>query len=147
MTKRPAHHDSSTPTHSASDGARPARSLPWLLIVGLSSLSLLWPLTALWPIAGTGAVRAFIILGLTGAIWVSTVGFGRVPRPVLTLTLAGLGYGFLELALGAVISGGGGPFGTPWALIPALGIDAGVGALAGLAATGIQAALGSRGDR
>ncbi|WP_157002206.1 hypothetical protein [Agromyces laixinhei] len=129
----------------------PRPSLPWLLILGLSSLSLLWPLTALTGIAGEGRTRAFIILGISAVIWIGTVGLGRVPRPILTLTLTGVAYGFVALVLAGLVPGGGGPFGdttTLWSLIPALAANAAVGALAGLAAAGVQrlAKLARAGD-
>lgn len=115
--------------------------LPWLLILGLSSLSLLWPLTALTGIGGDGAPRAFAILGITGAAWIGGVGLGRVARPILTLTITGVVSGFIALLLAGLVPGGGGPFGdttTLWAHIPALLANAAVGALCGLAAAGLQ---------
>ncbi|WP_139416391.1 hypothetical protein [Agromyces laixinhei] len=129
------------------------RPLPWLLILGLSSLSLLWPLTALTGIAGEGAPRAFLILGIIAVVWVGTVGLGRVPHPILTLTLTGVTSGFIALVLAGIVPGGGGPFGgtgTLWSIIPALAIDAALGAIAGLAAAGMQrlaALVRAGGDR
>ena len=132
-----------TTTHSK-------RPLSWPLIVGLSSLALLWPLTGLWPILGDGAVRALILLGLTGAVWIGTVGFARVARPVLTLTICGAAYGFLNLALGGLLASTGMTGAGPsmlMAFIPSVAMGAGVGALAWLAAAGIQAMLGKRDQR
>jgi hypothetical protein len=40
-------------------------AVQWPLIVGLGSMALLWPLTALIGIGGTGAPRAVGIVGLT----------------------------------------------------------------------------------
>lgn len=126
------------------------RPLSWPLIVGLSSLALLWPLTGLWPILGEGPVRAFILLGLTGAVWIGTVGFARIARPVLTLTICGGAHSFLTLALGGLFAGvgmtGSGPS-MLMALVPSLAIGAGVGALTGVAAAGIQALLSRRDER
>ena len=124
--------------------------LSWPIIIGLSSLALLWPVTALWPIAGTGATRAVILLGVTGAVWIGTVGFARVARPVLTLTICGAAYGFLNLALGGLLASTGMTGAGPsmlMAFIPSVAMGAGVGALAGLAAAGIQAMLGKREQR
>jgi hypothetical protein len=126
------------------------RSLSWPLIVGLSSLALLWPLTGLWPILGTGPARAFTLLGLTGAVWIGTVGFARAARPVLTLTICGAAHGFLSLALGGLLASTGVTESGPvmlMALVPSLAMGAGVGALSGLAAAGIQSALGRRSER
>lgn len=121
--------------------------LAWLLIIGLASLALLWPLSALWQI-GHGLPRVLTILGITAVVWIGVVGFGRVARPVLTLTFAGVLHGFIALVLAGFVSGGQGPFGdisTLWVFIPALLESAGVGALVGLAALGVQKALGPRG--
>lgn len=126
--------------------SRPPRPLPWLLILGLASLTLLWPLTARWEL-GQGLSRALLLLGLTAAVWIGVVGGFRIPRPVLTLTLTGLLHGFLALVLGGVLSGGSGPFGDPaalWILLPSLVSSTAVGALLGLVALGVQKALGPR---
>src|SRR5699024_749491 len=64
------------------DEPRTRDPLSWPLIVGLSSLALLWPLTGLWPVLGEGPLRAFVLIGITGAVWIGTVGFARVARPV-----------------------------------------------------------------
>ena len=136
----------SSPAPSAPRTSPPRSPLPWLLILGLASLALLWPLTALWEI-GQGAPRALSILALTAVVWIGVVGGARIPRPVLTLTLAGLLHGFLALLLGGVLSGGSGPFGDPatlWLLLPSLASSAGLGALLGLVALGVQKVLGPR---
>lgn len=127
---------------------RTAPALPWMLILGLASLSLLWPLTTLLGV-GNGAPRALTILGITAAVWIGMVGFGRVRRPVLTLTITGLVYGFIALVLAGITPGGGGPFGDTtslWALIPALIMNAGVGALVGLLSLAVQKVIGARRD-
>ncbi|REJ05103.1 hypothetical protein DY023_10995 [Microbacterium bovistercoris] len=125
---------------------RTTPALPWMLILGLASLSLLWPLTTLLGV-GNGAPRALMILGVTAAVWVGMVGFGRVRRPVLTLTITGLVYGFIALVLAGITPGGGGPFGDTaslWGLIPGLIMNAGVGALVGLLALAVQKMIGPR---
>lgn len=135
-------------TNNASSSPLTRQPLPWLLILGLSSLALLWPLTALWEL-GQGAPRALTILGITGAAWIGVVGFGRVQRPVLTLTVVGLLHTFLSLVLAGFFAGSGGPTGDPvtwWIALPSLATSGGVGALAGLAALGVQRAIGSRPD-
>ena len=124
--------------------------LSWPIIIGLSSLALLWPVTALWPIAGTGATRAVILLGVTGATWIGAVGFARVARPILTLSICGAIHGFLALLPAGILSGTGAIASGPvllWALVPTVLLSAGVGALCGLAAAGIQAMLGKREQR
>ena len=127
----------------------PRQPLPWLLILGLSSLALLWPLTALAGI-GEGAPRALAIVGIIAATWIVAVGVGRVAHPVLTLALAGLGHGLVGLVVAALVPGGAGPWGDAaswWVLVPALAIYTGAGALAGLAAWGVQTLLVPRGAR
>ena len=121
--------------------------VPWTLVAGLSALALLWPLTGLTGALGTGAPRALAIIGITAAVWIGVVGLGRVPRPVLTLTLTGLAYGLVAHAIGLlvpVLSGFGGPGDGPaWTLIPALAFDTMWGALAGVAAAGVQRLRGA----
>jgi hypothetical protein len=116
--------------------------VPWSVVAGLSALALLWPLTGLTGMLGTGAPRALAIIGITAAVWIGVVGLGRVPRPVLTLTLTGLAYGLVATGLGLlvpVLAGFGGPGGGPvWTIVPALLYNAMWGALAGLAASGVQ---------
>ncbi|WP_233615157.1 hypothetical protein [Leucobacter chromiisoli] len=117
--------------------------LSWPLIAGLSALALLWPLAELTGMpAGFG--RAAVILSVTTVCWVGIVGFGRFPRPVLTLTLVGLGSGILSHALALAFGGGPAPI---WAVPVSLGLQAGWGALAGLLAWAIQAGLAGRGRR
>lgn len=130
-------------TNTASPTRRP---LPWLLIIGMSSLALLWPITALWNI-GHGLPRALSILGITFVVWVGVVGFARVPRPVLTLTVTGVLHGLIALVLAGLVSRGGplGDVATLWVLIPELVMSAAAGALSGVIALGVQRALGARG--
>lgn len=116
----------------ASSSARPG--LPWLLIVGLASLSLLWPLTTLIGL-DSGAPRALTIIAVIAATWIGVVGFGRVPRPVLVLTLTGLGYGLITFAVSGVFGSVDGPI---WTALVALVIDTFWGAMAGLMALVIQ---------
>jgi hypothetical protein len=110
-------------------------------------MALLWPLTGLTGVLGTGAPRAFAVIGITAAVWIGVVGLGRVPRPVLTLTLTGVAYGLVATTLGLlvpVLAGFGGPGGGPaWTIVPALLFDAMWGAIAGLAAAGVQRLRGA----
>lgn len=127
-----------------------ALAVPWGVVVGLATLALLWPLTGLTGVLGTGAPRAFAVIGITAAIWIGVVGLGRVPRPVLTLTLTGVAYGLVAVALGQLVpalAGFGGPGGSgvepAWTIVPMLINDAFWGALAGLAAAGVQRLRGA----
>ena len=127
-----------------------APPVPWAIVAGLSALALLWPLTGLTGVLGTGAPRALAILGITAAVWIGVVGLGRVPRPVLTLTLTGLAYGLVGVTLGQLVpalAGFGGPGGSgvepAWTIVPALLVDTFVGLLAGLAAAGVQRLRGA----
>ena len=123
--------------------------VPWAVVAGLSALALLWPLTGLTGVLGTGAPRAFAVIGITAAVWIGVVGLGRVPRPVLTLTLTGLAYGLVGVALGQlvpVLAGlgpGGSGVGPAWTIVPALLVDTFVGLLAGLVAAGVQRLRGA----
>lgn len=110
-------------------------------------MALLWPLTGLTGVVGTGAPRAFAIIGITAVVWIGVVGLGRVPRPVLTLTLTGVAYGLVATAISLlvpVLAGFGGPGGGPaWTIVPALLYNAMCGALAGVAAAGVQRLRGA----
>jgi hypothetical protein len=120
----------------------PGPTIPWAVVAGLAAMALLWPLTGLTGLFGTGAPRALTIVGLTAVVWIAVVGLGRVPRPVLTLTLTGVAYGLVTMLLGLLVpalGGFGGPSGAAaWTVIPELLMNAVWGALAGLAAAGVQ---------
>lgn len=138
---QPAAHPAAHP--AADPAAHPAaasRRLNCPLIAGLAALALLWPLAELTGVP-RGFGRAAVILSIIAMCWIGVVGFGRFPRPVLTLTLTGLGAGLLAHALSYAF-GGGAPI---WALPLSLALQAGWGALAGLAAWGIQALLDGAG--
>lgn len=117
---------------TSSPAVRPG--LPWLLILGLSSLSLLWPLTQLVGV-GDGAPRALTIIAVIAVTWICVVGFGRVSRPVLVLTLTGLGYGIITMVVAVIFGAHDGPI---WTVLVALAIDTFWGAIAGLVALAIQ---------
>jgi hypothetical protein len=133
------------------DEPRTRDPLSWPLIVGLSSLALLWPLTGLWPVLGEGPLRAFVLIGITGAVWIGTVGFARVARPVLHPDHLRCGIRVHQPRPRRAACGHRGRSAPApamlMAFIPSLAMGAGVGALAGLAAAGIQALLGRREER
>ncbi|WP_156759377.1 hypothetical protein [Microbacterium karelineae] len=108
--------------------------LSWPIIVGLGALGLLWPLSRALDL--DGALPWILVIVVILAAWIGVVGFGRVPRPVLTLTLAGVGAGVFQLLAYAILV-------TPLALLSwyTVGVTTGLGALSGLAAAGIQKAL------
>lgn len=133
MTWNPAPQSSSPP--------RPAPAgPPWAVVLGLGSMALLWPLAALTGTGGTGTPRALTILGLTAVVWIGVVGLGRVPRPVLTLTLTGLVFGLVAMAASTVLGGIGVPGdGAPaWTVVPALVVHAFWGSVTGLLALAVQ---------
>jgi hypothetical protein len=134
------------PIQPTPQAAPSAATVPWGVVAGLSTMALLWPLTGLTAVLGTGAPRAFVVIGLTAVVWIGVVGLGRVPRPVLTLTLTGVAYGLVAATLGLVpvLAGFGVPGGGPaWTIVPALLFDAMWGAIAGLAAAGVQRLRGA----
>ncbi|AEG45637.1 hypothetical protein [Isoptericola variabilis] len=77
-------------------------------------------------------------------MWIAVVGFGRVARPVLTLTLTGLVFGLIAMATSILFGGVGLPGETAaaWTVVPALAMDAFWGFVAGLIALGVQKARG-----
>ncbi|MEU2198821.1 hypothetical protein [Isoptericola sp. NPDC019482] len=122
----------------------PRAGISWPLVAGLASLALLWPLTGLTGLGGTGAPRALGIIALTAVVWIGVVGLGRVARPVLTLTMTGLASGVVGLLVSTLFGGVGlgGEGAAAWAALPALAMDAGWGAVAGVVALGVQKARG-----
>ncbi|WP_166843921.1 hypothetical protein [Isoptericola sp. BMS4] len=136
--QHPRQHPS--PQHPA---PQPRPGIPWAVVAGLASMALLWPLTALTGIGGTGAPRALTIVAITAVVWIGVVGFGRVPRPVATLTLTGLAFGVVAMLVSMLFGGVGMPGdGAAWTVIPALAMDTVWGALAGLVALAVQKARG-----
>jgi hypothetical protein len=113
--------------------------IPWLLILGLGSLALLWPISFLLGF-GTGAPRALVLITIIGLTWIGVVGLGKVPRPVLVLTLTGVGYGVITMIVSAVLGGEflGGEGRPWWTHVFALATDALWGLLAGLLALAVQ---------
>jgi hypothetical protein len=117
----------------------------WPLVLGLGALALVRPLarvTGLEDSWGTPATALLLTFLVTGT-WAAVVGLGRVPRPVLTLTLAGLAYGIYVIPLSAVLSVGltgtlQGPLAVPFAVVPVLATNALWGAVAGLLALAVQ---------
>ncbi len=80
-------------------------SVSWSLVAGLGSLALLWPLAHLTGAADAVGqpLAAVLTLGVVALAWVAVVGLCRVPRPVLTLTLAGGAYGILLTVLALLL--------------------------------------------
>lgn len=125
--------------------ANPRPAVSWPLVLGLGALALLRPLARI-----TGAADALgaptgplLLTGLVTLVWIGVVGLGRVPRPVLTLTLAGVAYGVYIVPLSAVLSTVltgtlQGPLAMPIAIVPILVTNALWGGLAGLLALAVQ---------
>ncbi|MFC7404501.1 hypothetical protein [Georgenia alba] len=125
--------------------------LRWSLVIGLGALALARPLVRITGVADA-LPTPVVALGLTMLItlvWVAVVGIGRAPRPVLTLTLAGLAYAACSIALSAVLSPVmtgtlQGPLATPVAIVPMLATNAIWGAVAGVLALLVQRLRGTR---
>jgi hypothetical protein len=122
--------------------ARQARSPNWLVALGLASLALLWPLvelTGVSDVLGRPATPLLILAAVFGT-WVAVVGLGRVPQPVLTLTVTGLTYGVLVILLGVVFGDRGEVNGVILVIagVFELGQATVFGAIAGLLASAVQ---------
>ena len=126
----------------------PASTRPvvnWLLVLGLGALPLVQGLArhlGLSALMGASAAAALLVVLVTVA-WVAVVGWGRVPRPVATLTLAGLTAGIFTIVLSAVfsplITGTlQGPLAFPIAIVPVLLVPTVWGLVAGLLALALQ---------
>lgn len=129
--------------------------ISWPLVLGLGLLALARPVTntvlgqlgidpgPTVPIGWTLVITAF---------WVGVVGLTRVPRPVLTLVLAGLAYGVFAIVLSGILSPLllghlAGPLANPIAIVPVLATNALWGAIAGVLALGLQRLRGARTPR
>lgn len=129
----------------------PGPRVSWPLVLGLGAIALVRPLgrtTGVTDALGTPAGALLLTLLVTAA-WVAIVGLGRVPRPVLTLTLAGLAYGVYVVPLSAVLSVAltgtlQGPGAVPFAVAPVLATNALWGAVAGLLALAVRNVRGER---
>lgn len=129
-------------------GPRPPAPVPplsWPLVLGLGAVALVRPLARITGVTdGLGSPTGPVLLTVAvSAVWVLVVGLGRVPRPVLVLTLAGVAYAIAIVPLSAVLSGVldgtvSGPLANPVAIVPVLLTNAAWGALAGLVALGVQ---------
>lgn len=119
------------------------------MVFGLGALVLAWPLTSLAGVADAiGApARAIGVIALIGAVWIGVVGFSRLSRPVLTLTLTGVASGLYltvaEVVTSAAASGTLSLFSLLALVDPAIGGALG-GVLAGLVAAGVQRLRGVR---
>lgn len=118
--------------------------ISWAAVLGFGALGLLWPLLALLGVDAIlgGLTTALVALAVPAAVWVLGAGFGGVPRPIVTLTLAGLLFGIL-LSVSALLLGDWPDHGPAVAIaagVIEISRSAGLGALAGLAAHGIQRA-------
>lgn len=126
------HHRSTAPTSH----------LSWAAVLGFGAMALLWPLlhlTGLADVIGEPATGIGTIV-LVGLVWVLGAGLADVPRPVATLTLAGVVYGLLLLVLSATLGvrGDVGPLLLGFTAVIEIGRSAALGALAGLLARAIQ---------
>ncbi|WP_407319634.1 hypothetical protein UQW22_04200 [Isoptericola halotolerans] len=135
-----------TAQHPSQHSTRPTEGVRWPLVAGLAAMALLWPLTGLLGV-GSGPGRAFAIIGITAVVWIGVVGFGRVARPVLTLTLTGVAFGIVATVTSMLLGGPGmlGDGAAPWTVVPALAMDAFWGFVAGLLALAVQRALAGSG--
>ena len=137
---------SEPPTPSQPPGIPPGPRprLSWPTVTGFGVLGLLWPLLrliGLEPIIG-GLATAMIAFLATFVVWVLGAGFGRVPRPVLTLTLSGILFAVL-LGVTTILIGDWPDHGIGMNLLAGVievGRSAGFGALSGLVAESIQKA-------
>jgi hypothetical protein len=73
--------------------------------LGLGSLALLFPLAHLTGLRDAlgAAPTGLLLFGVVIATWIGVVAFGRVPRPVLTLTLAGTVFGVVLVGLSVTL--------------------------------------------
>jgi hypothetical protein len=133
----------SSPVEALDKGA-----MSWHLALGLGSLALLWPLAELIGLSDAigRLTTALVLFAVVAIVWIGTVGFCRVPRPVLTLTLAGAVYGGFLVAFAAAF-GTHRDFGGVLAVGVALfeiGRSALLGSIAGVLARAVQKVVSRR---
>ncbi len=94
-----------TPGSPAGPPGRPGSEVSWPVALGLGSLALLFPLADLTGLRDAlgSAPTGLLLFGVVFATWIGVVAFGRVPRPVLTLTLAGTVSGVVLVALSVTL--------------------------------------------
>lgn len=128
----------------------PARApIAWPVIFGLGALVLAWPLTSLTGVADAigPAARAIGVIALIGAAWIGVVGFSRLSRPVLTLTLTGLAGALYLTAAEVVASAAASGALSLFSLLALVDLAVGGalgGVFAGLVAAGVQRLRGVR---
>ncbi|MGR6964025.1 hypothetical protein ACU610_06165 [Geodermatophilus sp. URMC 61] len=120
----------------------------WPVVLGLGALALLFPLAELSGVTGIlgAAPTALLLVGLVAVVWIGGIGLGRVPRPVLTATLAGVVFGVVLVALSRALGTGPDVDGASAVGVAAfeIGRSAALGALAGLLAAAVQRNRGPR---
>jgi hypothetical protein len=123
-------------------GPGPGESVSWPVVLGLGALALLFPLAELTgvPDALGAALTALLLFGLVAVVWIGGIGLGRVPRPVVTATLAGVVFGVILVVLSLALGTGPDVDGALIVGVAAfeIGRSAALGALAGLLATAVQ---------
>jgi hypothetical protein len=122
-------------------GPQASEPVSWPVVLGLGTLALLFPLAELTGASDAiGAVpTALLLLGLVAAVWIGGVGLLRVPRPVLTLTLAGAVSGVVLVVLSVALGTRSGGEGLA-VLVGAFEVvrSTVLGTLAGLLAAAVQ---------
>lgn len=138
-------------TNSADSSPTTRPAVNWVLVLGLGAVALVRPLARITGVADALGTPAgpLLLTGLVTIVWVAVAGLGHVPRPVLTLVLAGLTYGICVIPLSAVLSTlltgtVQGPFAVPFAVVPVLLTNALWGLVAGVLALAVQHLRGAR---
>lgn len=131
------------PGSAAGPPGRPApEPVSWPVVLGLGAFALLVPLTELTGLSrAVGPALAVLVpVAVVATSWIGVVGFARVPRPVLTLTLAGTVSGVVLLLLSLTLGTGPAVDGVVLLLVAVVEItrSTGLGALAGVVAAAIQ---------
>jgi drug/metabolite transporter (DMT)-like permease len=86
-------------------GRPPREPVSWPVVMGLGGLVLLFPLAELSGVVDAlgRAPTVLFLSGLVVGVWIVAVGFGRVPRPVLTVSLAGAVAGVILVVLSVAL--------------------------------------------
>jgi hypothetical protein len=102
------HVPAAQPAGSRQPGEPPPDGVNWPFVLGLGALAVLEPLAHLTGLRDAlgPAVTTLLVPALVALLWIGWVGFFRVPRPVLTLTLAGTVSGAVLVLLVPVLGVG-----------------------------------------
>lgn len=82
-----------------------ARELHWPLIIGFGALALVYPYLQASGLleCGKAPAASFLVTAVISALWLVTVVYTRIRRPILTLSFSGIAYGLFSIVLNTIL--------------------------------------------